>query len=411
MAAHTLLGPCAAVAGMQQPDWHVGDWWRIEETVDIEIQAEGFQAGSEILTEDDTKYEITEIAPRTQSRSGQTYNVYVMDFKGAGTLQASGTFKMIGLSYDVRIVNGDHTGEQWNRVEDMYVVMTRRRLSGLLEGKGPDGQWRPFGPFEINMWDEYDPPIPYGYPLEVGKHFNYTLQADLFGNYSLNFAGLQIANEFTKTQRWDLSCAVPSIEGQTGCQYQEASYYIDANHSQDGVAARQQGWVEPRIKWYNRVDISRFQHPLGIVRSAYLCLSDANVRWEPDPTPTPPPEDISLNLQLNQPDFQAGDAFALIATLVNPSNERPADLYVALDLSSLGLTEPYYFWPSWSKYPPGIDRKRLALPTGESREDILQFTWPAGAGAAEGLSFISVVLDPDTALLLSGIAQAEFGFH
>jgi hypothetical protein len=403
-----LLAGAVVRAEMPLPTWSIGDWWKIEETVDIEVHAAGFQEGTWIVLQDLTKYEIVDIGPRTQPRRGKTYDVYVMDFDGRGAMSAEGIFKMIGLSYEVRVVDGSHTGEQWNRTADMSLVMTHRRLSGILEGKGADGVWRPFGPFEIQLWEEYDPPILYGYPLEVGKHFDYALDAELYGTYSLDFAGLHIENEFGKSQRWEMSCDVPSLEAQNGCQFAEPSYYIDAVHSQDGEPARQQGWIEPRIKWYNRVEISRLSHPLGTVRSAQLCLTDADVSYTP---PTPGPGEIQVSLLLNQDLFRAADPFDLRADLVNTGPEQAIDLYVVLDLGSLGLPEPYYFWPSWVHYPEGIDHRSLVLAPGEHIEPVVSFTWPEGAGAAQDVAFLAAAVDPETASLLGDVARVTFGFQ
>lgn len=408
-----LLINMVVFSAMNLPHWQIGDWWEIEETVKIDVKVEGFQPGSNLTIHDDTRYTIVDITTKTQEKTGKSYEVYVMEFDGRGKMNVEGVLKIIGLDQEVRIVNGDLIGEQWNRTEDMSVVRTYRKLTGILQGKGPDGQWRDMGAAEVNLYEEYDPPIPYGYPLEVGKNFSYTLTAYLYGNYSFEFVGVPIENSFNKTQNWVMYCNVKSLVNENGCQYEEASYYIEGNHYMDNELAVQQGWVEPRIKWYNKVHISHYQHPLGIVTDGELCLKDANVAYEPEPTPTPTPDNhiIDVELNLNKEVFHTGDEFLLTVQINNPHSPVTANLFVVLDLSNLGLQNPYYFWPGWVNYPQGLDYQRILVTTGSSETEILRFIWNSNGSSAQNILFWSCLFDESNTTLLSNISSISFDFY
>ena len=92
-----LLGESATQASVQSPEWQIGDWWRFEQEVEVQIEAEGFQQGSRMPTADDTRYEVIAETSRTQEKSGSSYQVYVVDCDGRGTFQLTGRFLIAGL--------------------------------------------------------------------------------------------------------------------------------------------------------------------------------------------------------------------------------------------------------------------------------------------------------------------------
>jgi glucoamylase len=124
----------------------------------------------------------------------------------------------------------------------------------------------------------------------------------------------------------------------------------------------------------------------------------------PSPTATPQPAAPYVELLLSDSLFEAGDRFLLELLLENPAPAREADVYLALE--AFGT---YYFWPGWTT---AVDRGRRTLPAwGESRETILDFTWPEGAGSAQGLHFYALLTHPDTLELWSNVASATFSFR
>lgn len=398
-----ITGYClpATYADMALPQWHLNDWWDIDQVVEIEVTQ--IFPGSSMTTTDHTRYTIIEIGSRTQTQTGKSYDVYVMDFEGE--LQIDGIIYLLGLPKHVRVVEGTMRGEQWNRVSDMSVAMTYRQLAGFAEAESDvaPGQWEPLGPLTINLYEEYDLPIPYGYPLIVGQSFDYTLTNHMFGDFTLNTAFGDFTDDFYDTSVWTLNCAVRSLQTNE-CQQSESSYYIYANHYQDGIPAIQEGWVEPSVKWYNKVELTRFAHPLGLVRRASLCLTAADVYQEQ-------PVELDLSLVLNQNLFHAEDRFYLAATVSNDSAAQAADLYVVLDLSSLGIPDPYYFYPEWINIAQGLDYQALAFSPGTTALDILDFAWPTGAGAAANLYFWAALMEPGSTSVIGDVESVMFGFE
>ncbi|MBN2054465.1 hypothetical protein JW905_06060 [bacterium] len=390
-----------ARAAMELPTWHIGDWWEIRETIDVEV-AQVFP-GSEMTITDTSRYTITGTGDRTQTKTGKTNNVYVMEFNG--NLTITGTIIMLGIPTNVRVSTGVLTGEQWNRVADLHVVMTYRRLYGSAEAESATnpGEWEPLGPLTINLYEEYDEPIPYGFPLEVGKQFDYSLQNHMFGDFTLETAFGTFSDDFYEVSDWSLYCSVLSMQTNE-CQFEEPGYYLYADHIQDGVAAIQEGWVEPRVKWYNKVELTRFAHPLGTVRSALLCLEDTGV--QPDESP-----DLELDLRLNAAVFTFSQPFQLTASLTNPGAACPLDLYVVLDISALTSSDPYFVHPSWRNLAQGLDCSRETALGGVTTVSVLDFVWPQDAGAAAGLIFWGVAMEPDGTTLYSDIASAGFSFN
>jgi len=293
----------------------------------------------------------------------------------------------------------------------LALAMTTLRMSGMLEGKGLDGEWRPFGQFVLANREEFDPPLPLGFPLEVGRSFSSNHTAYLSGAYELVFAGLPINNSYEKQQAWTVNGQIVSLENQTDCQFQDPSYRVEMTYLQDGQTGAKSLWIEPRIKSFNKEVRSQFQHPLGVIRSSVLCLTAAHVAQDPEPSPTPSPKFIDLQLRLNKSEFLAGDGFELRISADNSGVPVSARLFVVLDISALGVAEPYYFWPSWIHFPHGVDSALWELPAGFAEQTLLSFIWPAGAGSSAGLAFWAAALDPSGMELWGEIATVKFGFR
>jgi len=130
-----------------------------------------------------------------------------------------------------------------------------------------------------------------------------------------------------------------------------------------------------------------------------------------NPTPTPTPsggEDLGVSISTNRSYYTPGTLFQLDVAVVNPGAQRAGDLLVVLDLTSLGLRNGYFFYPSWSSH---FDSQRIIIAGGETqRQTLLRFTWPTGAGAGSGARFWAALTMPNTTALISNINMAEFSF-
>jgi hypothetical protein len=125
----------------------------------------------------------------------------------------------------------------------------------------------------------------------------------------------------------------------------------------------------------------------------------------PTATPTEPSGDISIDLDLNQDRYTAGDNFLLRCICVNPGPDISVEEYIVLDVYGL-----YFFWPGWTASP---DFRGYVLTTGSGQyEEILKFEWPEGHfGETAGLYFYAALLDAASHSLLGTYDAVEFGYH
>jgi len=111
-----------------------------------------------------------------------------------------------------------------------------------------------------------------------------------------------------------------------------------------------------------------------------------------------------LYLTLNHDTFHAGDQFILTDLVVNASNS-PLEVY---EYIVLDVFQSYYFWPQWTQQD---DRVRRQLDSNSAVEHtVLEFSWPAGAGAADGIRFLGAIFDTRSFTLVGEASIITFGF-
>jgi len=127
--------------------------------------------------------------------------------------------------------------------------------------------------------------------------------------------------------------------------------------------------------------------------------------FTPSPSPiasnTPPPtateepaEFLKLQLLLSQTLFAEGDLFRFLVEVRKlRTGNYAADLFIALDVYG-----EYFFWPSWGR---DVAWARRTYANMISREAILEFIWPGGAGEAQGIILWGALTRPDTIDLYS----------
>jgi hypothetical protein len=88
----------------------------------------------------------------------------------------------------------------------------------------------------------------------------------------------------------------------------------------------------------------------------------------------PAHEESGAFLKLNQHEFHAGDAFSLDVKARNSETvSLSGKLFVALDVGA----DIYFFWPSWTHFPPEVDYQPVNLSAGQEQTySILSFTNP-----------------------------------
>jgi hypothetical protein len=114
---------------------------------------------------------------------------------------------------------------------------------------------------------------------------------------------------------------------------------------------------------------------------------------------------VGLELLLNSTRFTAGDLFLFQVAVSNECTRSVVvDEYVILE--ALGL---YWFWPSWSQAPDARFRYTLP-PRFQETEVILEFIWPAGVGALEGIRFWGALTRADTYEVLA-LDSVEWSYY
>ncbi|MBN2053651.1 hypothetical protein JW905_01935 [bacterium] len=125
----------------------------------------------------------------------------------------------------------------------------------------------------------------------------------------------------------------------------------------------------------------------------------------PEPTMTPTPIETYTTVQIatNQAAFQSGDRFILAIYVDNHAPACEADQFVILDVYG-----QYWFWPAWDQ---DVGCALRQFPAFDSAiELLLDFIWPQGAGAAQGIIFWAALLEPGTIDLIGNVSSCSFDF-
>lgn len=110
-----------------------------------------------------------------------------------------------------------------------------------------------------------------------------------------------------------------------------------------------------------------------------------------------------INVNMNQKIYEAGDTCILSLMLRNPGPTDTVDEFLILDVFG-----EYWFWPSFEQ---DLDFRTKTIPQGfEEFETVLEFVWPSGAGAADGIIFWAACLDSGTTNLECW-DMVSFGFR
>ncbi|MBN2055401.1 hypothetical protein JW905_10795 [bacterium] len=129
--------------------------------------------------------------------------------------------------------------------------------------------------------------------------------------------------------------------------------------------------------------------------------------FTPPATPTPagtPPAGVAVSIDTSRDLYHPGDRFILSLAYHNHGPTLSADLFVVLDVVGW-----YWFYPSWCAAPE-IDFQTIYLPAGQqAAADLMDFTWPHGCGAADGIRFWAAFLQGDQ--LAGNMAWTDFSYE
>jgi hypothetical protein len=127
------------------------------------------------------------------------------------------------------------------------------------------------------------------------------------------------------------------------------------------------------------------------------------------PSPTPTCGALGVRLRLAREEVHPGESFWVAADVCAPDAPLEDTPFVAmLDIG----TGDYWFYPSWSHYPPAIDYESRDFPRGASSVEILPaFTWPdTGENAMSPIYFHAALLSQDLSAILGEMDSRAFGF-
>jgi hypothetical protein len=129
----------------------------------------------------------------------------------------------------------------------------------------------------------------------------------------------------------------------------------------------------------------------------------------PVPSPTPSCGAFGVSLEIPTTYVSPGDTFYCRADVCNPGDPLGDQPFVALLDIGIGI---YWFYPSWSKYPPDFDYQYLSLAQGITEVDVLApFTWPdTGTSTYSGINIISAMLTPDFTAINGEFDQVTFAY-
>ncbi len=122
------------------------------------------------------------------------------------------------------------------------------------------------------------------------------------------------------------------------------------------------------------------------------------------PTPTPVCANLGVRVWMPASYFQAGDACACSVLTCNPGDQSIEDvpLFVVLDVFG-----SYFFAPGFNEY----DYQTITLHPGEQEWVILaEFSWPEGAGTAEGIRWYAAMTDSTKTELFGSMDTFAFGW-
>jgi len=151
--------------------------------------------------------------------------------------------------------------------------------------------------------------------------------------------------------------------------------------------------------------------PSPVATNSPTALPSVPPTWPATATPLPtatPELELGVTLMMPGVEFHPGDPCWLTAEVCNPGAAAgSAPMAVLLDIG----TGDYWFWPSWSQYPPAIDIGAVDLAHGCQQVEIIpEFAWPPDTGGATGLTFYGALLTEDLTALLGALGQWEFGY-
>ncbi|MBN1296288.1 hypothetical protein JXA80_05875 [bacterium] len=120
-------------------------------------------------------------------------------------------------------------------------------------------------------------------------------------------------------------------------------------------------------------------------------------------------ETAGVTLEISTEYVNPGDSFSVVARVCNTGEMWQNAFFTAvLDLG----TGSYWFFPSWTLYPPDMDFLEMTFLPGETSIDVIpEMIWPdTGTASQTGIRLYGAVLDQDLSTCLGTIGYRDFGY-
>lgn len=192
LAVAVLLPAAPGWAVVDLPEWCIGENWTYEEVYQVAGDwRSDFDTGT--FTGARITYTLVDEGYRTQQKTGQSYEVYVLDYNT--TVYGEATFSGTTLNGRMRVNNARYSGQLWIRKSDLALVSRSRYIDGVAESYA-SGNWIPITAFIANATEEYAPPLAYyEFPMgQSGSRTQPSVRMYLFGDYRIPFLGIDTFN-------------------------------------------------------------------------------------------------------------------------------------------------------------------------------------------------------------------------
>jgi len=237
-----------------------------------------------------------------------------------------------------------------------------------------------------------------GLPDIVAGNYDGNLHAVTYMGESVEGWPLYVGGQMFSSTTFDVMNAAGDIAFFTGSQSGTLyGWWMDDIITGDGL-----GWKKHR---YDLCNSGVFPWEPSETTPTPTPTAPPSPTATPTPSPTPALGDTGTEIWLNKTTFHAGDTFLLSARVTNADTQTyTVDEYILLDVYN-----QYWFWPGWTQ-DIGFETKTLT-PYSSLDQEILQFTWPTGAGAANGIKFWIAMFQQGTFDIVGLPGGCEFGFE
>ncbi len=410
----TIILPAACNSAAQTPTWRVGDWFDVEQTIDVT----GFTDGNEIEFDiylPTCRWTVTQKTMKNIPSCPAQYEVYVISFSNCSMTGTGEFVPGSGFPIDLELRQGTTSGEIWIKTDDLTAVRMRMNSYSQIWGK-IFGSWTNIGAMSADDVKIDCCPYmqDYVWPLDTGMEWDVDFLMHMSGNITFNTDMGDYDYDLTGSQTIMFTGGCTGRQPVNGCN----TYKVDMNSV--GENGRMLNYYCPDgLLWHARKSMQDFR--IEGEGGGYMDVHE--ITWDftdafhqtgatPTPTPAVTPTPTSshqsgpeVHLQLSRPLFNPGDRFLLNAFITN-GNQAYQNVPFVVVLDVYGAS---FFWhPTWTEQ---FNYEYVDIGISPFNKEILDFVWPHTDYPGSGLKFHAAFLTQDFSDLFSPIDSVEFGWN